>query len=69
MRATQRADIYALGATLHHLLTKRDPRLEPPFSFDERKIRSINPAISSELEAVIYTAFAMILTNVIQVLK
>ena len=54
--ATQRADIYALGATLHHLLTKRDPRLEPPFSFDDRKIRSINPLISSELEAVVYTA-------------
>jgi serine/threonine protein kinase len=54
--ATQRADIYALGATLHHMLTKRDPRLEPPFSFDERKIRSINPAISSELEAVVNTA-------------
>jgi len=54
--ATQRADIYALGATLHHLLTKRDPRMEPPFSFDDRKIRSINPNITSELEAVIYTA-------------
>lgn len=54
--ATQRADIYALGATLHHLLTRRDPRLEPPFSFDERKIRSINPSISSELEEVINTA-------------
>jgi eukaryotic-like serine/threonine-protein kinase len=54
--ATQRADIYALGATLHHILTKRDPRLEPPFSFDERKIRTINPAISSELEAVVNTA-------------
>jgi outer membrane protein assembly factor BamB/tRNA A-37 threonylcarbamoyl transferase component Bud32 len=54
--SSQRADIYALGATLHHLLTKRDPRLEPPFSFEERKIRSINPAISNELEAVIYTA-------------
>jgi serine/threonine protein kinase len=56
--SSQRADIYALGATLHHLLTRRDPRLEPPFSFDERKIRSINPAISIELEAVIYTALA-----------
>lgn len=54
--ATQRADLYALGATLHHLLTKRDPRLEAPFSFEERKIRTINPLISSELEAVIYTA-------------
>jgi eukaryotic-like serine/threonine-protein kinase len=56
--ATQQADIYALGATLHHLLTKRDPRLEPPFSFDERKIHTINPAISTELEAVIYTALS-----------
>ena len=54
--ATQRADIYALGATLHHLLTKRDPRLEPPFSFEERKIRPINPSISGELEQVIYKA-------------
>jgi serine/threonine protein kinase len=54
--ATQRADIYALGATLHHLLTRRDPRLEPPFSFEERKIRTINPSISSELEAVIMKA-------------
>jgi serine/threonine protein kinase len=56
--SSQRADIYSLAATLHHLLTKRDPRLEPPFSFEERRIRSINPAISSELEAVIYTALA-----------
>jgi outer membrane protein assembly factor BamB/tRNA A-37 threonylcarbamoyl transferase component Bud32 len=54
--ATQRADLYALGATLHHLLTKRDPRLEPPFSFEERKVRTINPAISMELEEVINTA-------------
>jgi len=56
--ATQQADIYALGATLHHLLTKRDPRLEPPFSFEERRIRTINPAISPELESVIYTALS-----------
>ncbi len=54
--ATQRADIYALGATLHHLLTRRDPRMEPPFSFEERKVRTINPSISSELEAVITKA-------------
>lgn len=54
--ATPLADIYALGATLHHLLTRRDPRLEPPFSFGERPISKFNPNISSELEAVIYTA-------------
>ncbi len=51
-------DIYALGATLHHLLTKRDPRNEPPFSFSERPIRRINPAVPPELEAVVYKALA-----------
>ncbi len=54
--ATPLADIYALGATLHHALTRRDPRLEPPFSFPERPIRKINPSVSPELEAVINTA-------------
>ncbi|MCJ7483182.1 MAG: serine/threonine-protein kinase [Thermodesulfovibrionales bacterium] len=54
--ATQLADIYSLGATLHHALTRRDPRLEPPFSFGERPVRRINPNISVELEAVIATA-------------
>jgi len=48
-------DIYALGATLHHLLTKQDPRIEPPFSFSERPVRKANPAVSLELEAVINT--------------
>jgi eukaryotic-like serine/threonine-protein kinase len=54
--ATLQADIYSLGATLHHLLTKRDPRLETPFTFAERPIRQINPAVSLEIETVINTA-------------
>lgn len=54
--ATPLADIYALGATLHHALTRRDPRLEPPFSFAERPIRKINPAVTEEMENVIDTA-------------
>ncbi len=54
--ANIQADIYALGATLHHLLTRRDPRLEAPFSFAERPIRKINPNVSVELETVINTA-------------
>ena len=54
--ATPLADIYSLGATLHHAITRRDPRLEPPFSFAERPIRRINPNVSMEFEAVINTA-------------
>lgn len=54
--ATPSADIYSLGATLHHAVTRRDPRLEPPFSFGERPVRRINQNISIELEAVINTA-------------
>ena len=46
-------DIYALGATLHHLLTKSDPQTETPFTFLERQIRSYNPAVSIQLEQVI----------------
>ena len=51
-----RSDIYALGATLHHLLTKRDPCLEIPFSFEERPIRSINAGVSESLEAIVMKA-------------
>jgi eukaryotic-like serine/threonine-protein kinase len=54
--ATPSADIYAMGATIHHALTRRDPRLEPPFSFAERPIRRINQAVSPEMEAVVNMA-------------
>ena len=54
--ASPLADIYALGATLHHALTRRDPRLEAPFSFNERPIRQINPNVSSALEMIVNTA-------------
>ncbi|MBX3057744.1 MAG: serine/threonine-protein kinase [Anaerolineae bacterium] len=52
-RAEPAGDIYALGATLHHLLTKQDPRLEPPFTFNERPITKVNPKVSPEFEAII----------------
>ncbi len=51
--AEPRGDIYALGATLHHLLSKQDPRMEPPFSFHERPIYEANPTVSRELSDVI----------------
>lgn len=51
--AEPRVDIYALGATMHHLLSKQDPRLEPPFSFNERPIHQKNPTISRELTEII----------------
>ncbi|MCJ7825216.1 MAG: serine/threonine-protein kinase [Anaerolineales bacterium] len=49
-------DIYALGATLHHLLTKSDPRSEPPFTFQERLPRVTNPQVSEGMEAIIMKA-------------
>jgi outer membrane protein assembly factor BamB/predicted Ser/Thr protein kinase len=54
--ANPTGDIYALGATMHHLLTRRDPRLEPPFTFQEEPPRLLNPAVSEELNAVIMKA-------------
>jgi len=54
--ADPRGDVYALGATLHHLLTKQDPRAEPPFSFHERPIKSAHPAVSDQFVQVINRA-------------
>lgn len=57
-QAEPAGDIYALGATLHHLLTQQDPRLEPPFTFAERPIRDVNPNISATFEAIIMRCLA-----------
>jgi eukaryotic-like serine/threonine-protein kinase len=51
--ATPRADIYSLGATLHYIMSKVDPREEPPFTFHERKVSKYNPSISAEFEDII----------------
>jgi outer membrane protein assembly factor BamB/tRNA A-37 threonylcarbamoyl transferase component Bud32 len=56
--ASPAGDIYALGATLHHLLTKRDPRLEPPFSFDQKPIASFNPSVTEALASVVMRALS-----------
>jgi outer membrane protein assembly factor BamB/tRNA A-37 threonylcarbamoyl transferase component Bud32 len=57
-QAEPAGDIYALGATLHHLLTRQDPRLEPPFTFAERPISNVNPGVSANFEAVIMRCLA-----------
>lgn len=52
--ADPRSDLYALGATLHHLLTNRDPRNHPPFTYPP--VRTLNQALSPEVEKVISRA-------------
>ncbi len=47
------SDIFALGATLYHLLTRRDPRKNPAFTFDKFPVRSLNPAVSDGLAGVV----------------
>ncbi|MBE0690242.1 MAG: serine/threonine-protein kinase [Anaerolineae bacterium] len=55
---TPLSDIYSLGATLHHVLTRKDPRLEPPFSFHERPIAAFNAEVPEGFIAVIEKALA-----------
>lgn len=56
--ATPQGDIYALGATMHHLLSGRDPTKEAPFSFHERPLRQFNPTVTPEVEAIVERALA-----------
>src|SRR5690349_990621 len=49
-----RSDLYSLAATMHHLLTGRDPQLEPPFSFPP--LRDLNPEISLQTAEVVMRA-------------
>jgi serine/threonine protein kinase len=51
-------DVYALGATIHHLLTGQDPRMEPPFSFSERPISAQHSTVSTSFEAIINRCLA-----------
>ena len=39
-----RSDLFSLAATMHHLLTGRDPALEPPFSFPP--VKHLAPEVS-----------------------
>ena len=51
-----RSDVYALGATLHTLLTKHNPGKNP---FYLPKIRSINKTVSEEVETIIMKALEL----------
>jgi eukaryotic-like serine/threonine-protein kinase len=52
--ADPRSDLYALAATMHHLLTNRDPRDHPPFSYPP--VRAFNQQLSPEIERVLVRA-------------
>jgi len=51
-----RSDIYSLAATMHYMLTARDPEKFPPFSFP--KLKELRPEASSNLAAAIDSALS-----------
>ncbi|MGD0074305.1 MAG: protein kinase [Candidatus Binataceae bacterium] len=50
-----RSDLYALGATIHHALTGRDPTTEPPFSFPplQKVTPDVNPALAEVVDSAL----------------
>ena len=55
--AEPRSDLYALAATLYHLVTDRDPTDYPPFQFPA--VRTLNPRLSLDLEAILTRALML----------
>src|SRR5579885_3216291 len=49
-----RSDLYALAATMHHLLTGRDPQLQAPFSFPP--LKALAPDVSAQTAQVVMAA-------------
>ena len=60
-RVETRSDLYALGATMHHALSGRDPAAEPPFSFPP--LRKLCPDLNPSLAALVDQALAYDVVN------
>ncbi len=60
-RVETRSDLYALGATMHHALSGRDPAAEPPFSFPP--LRKLCPDLDPSLAALVDQALAYDVVN------
>jgi serine/threonine protein kinase len=56
-----RSDLYSLAATMHHLLSGRDPQLEPPFSFPP--LRALAPEVSAKTADAIMRALEQDVTK------
>src|SRR5260370_19393621 len=56
-----RSALYSLAATMHHLLSGRDPQLEPPFSFPP--LRGLAPEVSSKTADVVMRALEQDMTK------
>jgi formylglycine-generating enzyme required for sulfatase activity len=52
-----RSDLYALGATMHFMLTGRDPALEPPFMFPP--VQELCPGCNPTLADLVTEALAL----------
>ena len=60
-RVETRSDLYALGATMHHALSGRDPAAEPPFSFPP--LRKLCPGLDPNLATIVDEALAYDVIN------
>src|SRR6266481_470426 len=56
-----RSDLYALGATMHHALSGRDPASEAPFSFPS--LRKLCPNLDPALSAIVDQSLAYDVVN------